>query len=92
MKRERVEAWRQARAGGESVAVMANRTATVTHLNHLAQHARITDGELDPHGPTLTVGGGQLHGDSTMVQARSSIPSSAARVTAADLPETPSFR
>ncbi len=34
----------------------------------------------------------RLHGDSSMVQARSSIPSSVARVTAADLLETPSFR
>ena len=51
-----MEAWRQARARGESVAVMANRTATVTHLNQLAQSTRIRDGELDPHGPHLTVG------------------------------------
>ncbi len=60
MERELVEAWRQARVRGESVAVMANRTATVTHLNRLAQSTRITDGELDPHGPSLTVGDYEL--------------------------------
>jgi hypothetical protein len=60
MQLQILEAWRQARARGEDVAVMANRTATVTHLNQLAQHTRIRDGELNPSGPTLTVGDQQL--------------------------------
>jgi hypothetical protein len=55
MERELLDAWRQARVRGEAVAVMANRTATVTHLNQLAQSSRVQDGELDPHGPTLVV-------------------------------------
>lgn len=33
---------------------MANRTATVTHLNLLAQSRRLHDGELTPHGPSLS--------------------------------------
>jgi ATP-dependent exoDNAse (exonuclease V) alpha subunit len=35
---------------------MANSLDTVTRLNHLAQTARITAGDLDPAGPRLQVG------------------------------------
>ncbi|MCH7846032.1 MAG: relaxase domain-containing protein [Acidobacteria bacterium] len=42
-----VDAWHHARRRGETVALMANNTATVARLNRLAQHTRITSGELD---------------------------------------------
>ena len=47
MEADIVDAWRRARLGGETVALMANNTATVGRLNRLAQHTRITSGELD---------------------------------------------
>ena len=43
-----IEAWHAARSRGETVALMANNTATVARLNRLAQHTRIAIGELDP--------------------------------------------
>jgi ATP-dependent exoDNAse (exonuclease V) alpha subunit len=42
-----IDAWHQARRYGETVALMANNTDTVARLNRLAQHTRITSGELD---------------------------------------------
>ncbi len=56
MEQEVITAWRQARSRGETVALMANSTDTVTRLNRLAQHARISMGELDPDGPSLDAG------------------------------------
>jgi hypothetical protein len=48
-----VDAWAEARLRGESVALMANTNHTVDRLNQLAQHHRITTGDLDPTGPAL---------------------------------------
>jgi conjugative relaxase-like TrwC/TraI family protein len=47
MEGDIVDAWSRARRDGESVALMANNSATVGRLNRLAQHTRITSGELD---------------------------------------------
>jgi conjugative relaxase-like TrwC/TraI family protein len=55
-----LESWSQARSRGESVALMANTVDTVTRLNHLAQQARIRNGELDPDAPGLDVDGQRL--------------------------------
>ncbi|HZD24472.1 MAG TPA: MobF family relaxase, partial [Acidimicrobiia bacterium] len=48
MEADIIAAWQQARARGETVALMANSTETVTRLNQLAQQTRIEAGELDP--------------------------------------------
>ncbi len=55
-----IDAWSLARQHGESVALMANTNHTVDRLNQLAQHHRITTGELDPDGPGLGVGDQRL--------------------------------
>jgi ATP-dependent exoDNAse (exonuclease V) alpha subunit len=60
MEAEILDAWLEARRRGESVALMANTTDTVTRLNHLAQQARIRNGELDPGAPGLDVDGQRL--------------------------------
>ena len=51
-----INAWRQACRRGETVALMANNTSTVDRLNRLAQHTRITMGELDPNASRLRAG------------------------------------
>jgi conjugative relaxase-like TrwC/TraI family protein len=51
-----IDAWQQARRRGQTVALMANSTDTVDRLNRLAQHTRITMGQLDPTAPWLRVG------------------------------------
>ncbi|MEX0791227.1 MAG: hypothetical protein WD178_10670 [Actinomycetota bacterium] len=56
METDIINAWEEARSRGETVALMANNTETVTRLNRLAQQTRITTGELDPAGPSLRVG------------------------------------
>ncbi|MFV2074315.1 MAG: MobF family relaxase, partial [Thermoanaerobaculales bacterium] len=56
MEEDVITAWCQARSRGETVALMANSTDTVTRLNRLAQHTRIETGELDTDGPSLQVG------------------------------------
>jgi conjugative relaxase-like TrwC/TraI family protein len=56
MEGEVINAWDQGRRRGETVALMANSTDTVTELNRLAQHTRIMTGELDPGAPGLRVG------------------------------------
>jgi conjugative relaxase-like TrwC/TraI family protein len=48
MEADIIDAWHQARRRGDTVALMANRTATVARLNQLAQWTRISRGELDP--------------------------------------------
>jgi ATP-dependent exoDNAse (exonuclease V) alpha subunit len=53
---EVIGAWLEARCRGETVALMANNTDTVSHLNQLAQQTRITAKELDPTGPRLRMG------------------------------------
>jgi conjugative relaxase-like TrwC/TraI family protein len=60
MEVEIIESWQQAREQGETVALMANNTDTVTRLNQLAQQARIQTGELDPKAPRRRVRGLQL--------------------------------
>lgn len=47
METQLIDAWKQARERGESVALMANTTETVDRLNQLAQQSRIITGELD---------------------------------------------
>jgi ATP-dependent exoDNAse (exonuclease V) alpha subunit len=56
MEFEIIEAWREARSRGQTVALMANSTETVTRLNQLAQHTRLAAQELHPEGPRLRVG------------------------------------
>ena len=57
MEADVITAWQQARQRGETVALMANSTDTVDRLNHLAQHTRITTGELlDVNARRLGVG------------------------------------
>ncbi len=53
MEADIITAWQQARCRGETVALMANSTATVARLNRLAQQTRIQVGELDPIAPQL---------------------------------------
>ena len=48
METDIIDAWQQARSQGETVALMANSTETVTRLNQLAQHTRLATGQLDP--------------------------------------------
>ena len=56
MEAEVITAWQQARRRGDSVALMAHSTDTVTRLNRLAQHTRIRMGELDADAPSMRVG------------------------------------
>lgn len=55
-----ITAWQEARQRGDTVALMANSTDTVTRLNQLAQDRRIAAGELDPVGPQRRVGNQSL--------------------------------
>lgn len=56
METEIISAWREARARGDSVALMANSTEAVGRLNRLGQVTRLTMGELQPTGPRLDLG------------------------------------
>jgi ATP-dependent exoDNAse (exonuclease V) alpha subunit len=56
MEVEIIESWQQARQRGETVALMANNTDTVTRLNQSAQQTRIQRGELDPRAPRRWIG------------------------------------
>lgn len=56
METEIIQSWSQARGGGETVALMANNTETVTRLNTLAQQTRIQSKELDPTALRRRVG------------------------------------
>ena len=60
MEADVIDAWHQARRRGQTVALMANSTDTVDRLNHLAQHTRITVGELDPTTSRLRTGDEQM--------------------------------
>jgi conjugative relaxase-like TrwC/TraI family protein len=53
---EIIQSWWEARGRGETVALMANNTDTVTRLNTLAQQTRIEAGELDPRAIRRRVG------------------------------------
>jgi hypothetical protein len=57
MEADIITAWQQARGRGGMVALMANSTEAVARLNHLAQHTRLTFGELDPTASQLRVDG-----------------------------------
>jgi ATP-dependent exoDNAse (exonuclease V) alpha subunit len=57
MESELIDAWKTARHHGQSVALMANTTDTVTRLNQLAQQSRIMNDELDINVPWLKAGG-----------------------------------
>ena len=56
METDIITAWHEARSRGATVALMANNTDTVDHLNQLAQETRIKAKEVDPAGPLLRVG------------------------------------
>jgi conjugative relaxase-like TrwC/TraI family protein len=56
MEAEIIRSWREARERGETVALMANNTETVTRLNQSAQQTRIQTGELDPTSPRRRLG------------------------------------
>ena len=60
MEADIIDTWQQARRRGETVALMANSTDTVARLNRLAQHTRITAGELDPTASRLRAGDEQM--------------------------------
>ncbi|HZD22210.1 MAG TPA: MobF family relaxase, partial [Acidimicrobiia bacterium] len=60
MEIEIIESWREARERGETVALMAKNTDTVTRLNQSAQQTRIDTRELDPRAPKRRVRGLQL--------------------------------
>ncbi|HEX6299386.1 MAG TPA: MobF family relaxase [Acidimicrobiia bacterium] len=60
MESEVMNAWKEARGRGESVALMANTTDTVHRLNQLAQQVRIDAGELDSSDRGLRVGDQRL--------------------------------
>ena len=60
MEAQVVEAWKEARGRGETVALMANTTETVHRLNTLAQQTRIEAGELDPAQRGLRAGDQRL--------------------------------
>lgn len=60
MTRQALDAWAEARAAGESVALMAPTREAVTILNQRAQHRRMEAREVDRWGTTLDVGDYQL--------------------------------
>jgi ATP-dependent exoDNAse (exonuclease V) alpha subunit len=60
METDVIDAWQQARRRGQAVALMANSTDTVDRLNRIAQHTRITMGELDPTKSRLRAGDEQM--------------------------------
>jgi ATP-dependent exoDNAse (exonuclease V) alpha subunit len=57
METELIDAWKTAHGQGQSVALMANTTDTVTRLNQLAQQSLIMTGELDINAPWFKAGG-----------------------------------
>jgi conjugative relaxase-like TrwC/TraI family protein len=65
-----IDAWREARLRGESVALMANTNDTVARLNQLAQQRRIANGELHPDGPALEGAGQRLLAGDDVVSRR----------------------
>ncbi|MDQ6944740.1 MAG: AAA family ATPase, partial [Actinomycetota bacterium] len=61
MEQAVVAAWWQARARGESVAMMAPTNEIVVDLNRRAQALRLREGEIDPAGPSVSVSNYRLH-------------------------------
>jgi ATP-dependent exoDNAse (exonuclease V) alpha subunit len=61
MEKSVVEAWWDARARGDSVAMMAPANEIVFELNRRAQALRLREGEIDPAGPSLGAGDYRLH-------------------------------
>jgi conjugative relaxase-like TrwC/TraI family protein len=70
METDIIAAWRQARHQGQTVALMANSTDTVTRLNGLAQQARIRAGELNAEAPALRIGDERLRVGDEVVTRR----------------------
>jgi conjugative relaxase-like TrwC/TraI family protein len=60
MEQEMLTAWAQARAAGETVAMLAPTNDTVVRLNQLAQRQRIADGDLI-RGRSVTAGPYGIH-------------------------------
>jgi conjugative relaxase-like TrwC/TraI family protein len=56
METDIITTWEKARCRGDTVALMANNTDTVAHLNQLAQETRLRNKEVDPAGPQLRIG------------------------------------
>lgn len=56
MESEIIEAWTQARARGETVALMANSNEAVRRLNRLAQQTRILNGEISVRAGAARLG------------------------------------
>jgi conjugative relaxase-like TrwC/TraI family protein len=63
-----IDAWHQARQSGDTVALMANNTAAVARLNRLAQHTRISNGELEAATAGLVGGEWMLVGDEVVTR------------------------
>jgi conjugative relaxase-like TrwC/TraI family protein len=61
MERAVVGAWWEARARGDSVAMMAPTTEIVVDLNRRAQALRVREGEIDPTRPSVSAGDYRLH-------------------------------
>ena len=61
MEQAVVAAWWEARAGGDSVAMMAPTNEIVVDLNGRAQALRVREGEIDPTGPSVSAGDYRLH-------------------------------
>jgi conjugative relaxase-like TrwC/TraI family protein len=61
MEQAVVEAWWEARARGDSVAMMAPTNEIVVDLNLRAQALRVREGEIDPAGPSVGAGHYRLH-------------------------------
>lgn len=57
MESELIDAWQTARSQGQSAALMANTTDTVTRLNQLAQQSRMMNGDIDINQPWIKAGG-----------------------------------
>jgi conjugative relaxase-like TrwC/TraI family protein len=60
METDIITTWEKARSRGDTVALMANNTDTVAHLNRLSQETRIRSKELDQAGPQIRSGGRRL--------------------------------
>jgi hypothetical protein len=61
MEKAVVEGWSEARARGDSAAMMAPTTDIVVDLNRRAQSLRIREGEIDPTGLSISAGDYRLH-------------------------------
>jgi ATP-dependent exoDNAse (exonuclease V) alpha subunit len=69
MEAEIIEAWKQARDAGQTVALMANSNETVTRLNRECQQS-LDDGHLEPAGRSAKTGDHILHEGDEVVTRR----------------------